>query len=361
MQNRIKIIIIILVFLAAVSAMAIVHSIKRPAVVEQIHTIRVLESLRSPYYLPQYLAQNLGYFKEQNLNVKISTTSPEAIRAALTDGRADIVICGLQKIMFNPGSKFPQPKIFAVAAVRDGSLLLAREDKDMKEFQWQNLKHKTIIGSSHDDSSEIALEDVLRDHGMPPYREVTIYYNIPDNLRTAAFRTGTGNYIQLLEPEASLAEANGYGRVVASVGSAAGNMLVTAYAAMPGSIESNPEIFQRFTNAIYKAQLWMSQHSAEEAAEAAAVSFPNLDKTVLLKSIQRYQSLDIWAASPVIPEESYERFHTAAKNSGEITGSIPFESIVVNNFAQNAVQTVVYVPETEKRNKNFFQRIFDRS
>lgn len=360
MQPRIKIIILILVFLAAVSAVAIGHSIKRPAVVEQIHTVRVLESLRSPYYLPHYLAQNLGFFKEQNLNVTISATSSEAIRAALTDGRADIVICGLQKIMFNPGSKFPQPKIFAVAAARDGSLLLARKDKDTEDFQWQNLKHKTIIGSSHDDSSEIALEDVLRDHGLPPYREVTIYYNIPDNLRTAAFRTGTGNYIQLLEPEASLAEANGYGSVVASVGSAAGDMVVTAYAAMPGGIESNPEIFQRFTNAIYKAQLWMSQHSAEEAAEAAARSFPNLDKTVLLKSIQRYQSMGVWAASPVIPEESYERFHTAAKNSGEIAGSIPYESIVINDFALNAVQTVVYIPEAEKQKKNIFQRFFSR-
>jgi NitT/TauT family transport system substrate-binding protein len=151
-----------LTFLGAVSIAAVVHSVKKPAVVEQTLTVRVLESLRSPYYLPQYLAQNLGFFKEQNLNVTINTTSPEAIRAALADGRADIVICGLQKIMFNPASQSPQPKIFAVAATRDGSLLLARADKDMEGFSWQDLKHKTIIGSSHDDSSEIALEDVLR-------------------------------------------------------------------------------------------------------------------------------------------------------------------------------------------------------
>lgn len=359
MQSRNRIIIIVLILLGALSAVAIGHSLKKPAVVKQIHTVKVLESLRSPYYLPQYLAQNLGFFKEQNLNVTISTTSPEAIRAALADGRADIVICGLQKIMFNPVPKAPQPKIFAVAAVRDGSLLLARKDKDAAGFQWQNLKHKTVIGGSHDDSSEIALEDVLRDHGLPPYREVTIYYNIPDNLRTAAFRAGTGNYIQMLEPEASLAEYNGFGQVVASVGSAAGDMIVTAYAAMPARIESNPEIFQKFTNAIYKAQLWLSLHGAEEAAEAAASSFPHLDQTILLNSIRRYQSLGVWAANPVIPEESYGRFHEAAKNSGEIAGSIPYESIVINDFALNAVQTVVYVPEDEKK-KNIFQRIFNR-
>lgn len=359
MRTRTKIIIVILIFLGVVSAAAVANRVKKPDAAGQIHTVRVLESLRSPYYLPHYLAQNLGFFKEQNLNVTISTTSPEAIRTALADGRADIAICGLQKIMFNPASKLPQSKIFAAAAARDGSLLLTRKDKDLEGFQWQNLKHKTIIGSSHDDSSEIALEEVLRKNGLPPYREVTIYYNIPDNLRTAAFRAGTGNYIQMLEPEASLAESGGFGRVVTSIGSAAGDMVVTAYAAMPGSIESNPEVFQRFTNAIYKAQLWMKQHSAEEAAEAAASYFPNLDRAVLLNSIRRYQSLDVWAANPVIQKESYERFHAAAKNSGEIAGSIPYESIVVNDFALNAVQTVVYIPEPEK--KNIFKRIFGRS
>ena len=155
LQPRTKILIVMLIFLGAVSIAAVVPASRTPCGRTNPYG-RILESLRSPYYLPQYLAQNLGFFKEQNLNVTISTTSPEAIRAALADGRADIVICGLQKIIFNPASQSPQPKIFAIAATRDGSLLLARADKDMESFSWQDLKHKTIIGSSHDDSSEIA-------------------------------------------------------------------------------------------------------------------------------------------------------------------------------------------------------------
>ncbi|MDD4334544.1 MAG: ABC transporter substrate-binding protein [Desulfotomaculaceae bacterium] len=358
MHSRTKLIIVMIILLGSFLSLAIVKSIKRPAAVEQIHAVRVLESVRSPFYLPQYLAQNLGFFQEENLDVTISARGAEAIRTSLIEGRADIVICGLQRIMFNPAAESPQPKIFAVAAARDGSLLLARTDNGLEGFQWQDLKRKTIIGSAHNDSTQIALENVLRDHGLLPYREVTIYYNIPDNLRITAFRAGTGNYIQLLEPEASLVEADGSGRVVASVGSAAGNMAVTAYAAMPGSIESNPELFQKFTNAIYKAQLWLSAHSAEEAAEAAVSSFPNLDKSILLNSIRRYQSLGVWAANPMITGESYEKFHRAAKNSGEITGTIPYESIVINDFALNAVQTVVYVPKADKGNKSFLQRIF---
>lgn len=357
MPVRVKRIIILIVFIS-IAAFLIGHSLKKPAPAPEVYTVRVLESARSPYFLPQYLALDLGFFKEQGLVVNISTTSPEAIRAALADGRTDIALCGLQKIIFNPDAKGPQPKVFATMALRDGSFLLAR--KDPEDFQWQKLKDKAIIGGSQDDSSEIALEDVLRRRGLRPYREVTVYHNIPDALRIGAFRAGTGNCIQLLEPDATVAEFKGYGRVAASVGEAAGDMVVTAYAALPGYIEAKPEAIQRFTNAIYKAQLWLSYHSAEEAAAAAAPSFPNLDREILLKSIERYRALKIWSDTPLVPREPYERFYTAAKEAGEIAAPAPYETTVITDFARRAVETVVYTPEEEKPKKKSIFHIFKR-
>jgi len=332
---------------------------RKPAGKQELHTIRVLESARSPYFLPQYLALNLGFFKEQDLDVKITTTSPEAIRAALADHRTDVALCGLQKIIFNPDAPDrvnTAPIVFATMACRDGSLLLARNNDS--GFQWQKLRNKTIIGSSHNDSSEIALEEVLRQAGVSPYRQVTIYNNIPETLRIGAYRAGTGNYLQLLEPEATAAEMKGYGQVVASVGAAGDDMTVTAYAALPGYIESHPEIIQKFTNAIYKAQLWLKQHSAEEAARAVYPSFSNLEMQVLIKSIERYGTLRIWADNPVVEREPYERFNTAAKNAGEIAAPVPYDTTVVTSFARQAVETVVYDRETEKKKRKTFMMFF---
>lgn len=348
----------ILLWVMLLSAIGLLtrYCLNKPVPVTHIETVRVLESVRSPYFLPQYLALNLGYFKEQELAVSITTTSQEAIRAALADGRTEIAICGLQKILFNPSSKGPQPKIFATLAGRDGSFLLAR--KDIENFQWQNLKDKSIIGGSQDDSSEIALEEVLRQQGQLPNRSVIIYHNIPDTLRLGAFRAGTGNYIQMFEPAASLAESKDYGRVAASVGTAAGDMVVTAYAALPGYIEAKPAVIQKFTNAIYKAQLWLGQHSSEEAAEVVAPLFLNVDRQILIKSIERYRALGIWTSNPLVPRESYVKFQAAAKKAGEIAAPIPYESAVITDFAQQAVETVVYVKEEPKQKKNFFRRFF---
>ncbi len=355
MSPALKKIIIFMVFIS-LAIFLIGQRLEKPATVPETYTVRVLEPVRSPYFLPQYIALNLGFFKEQNLNVNISTTSPEAIRAALADGRTDVALCGLQKIVFSPRSKETQPKVFATMAVRDGSFLISR--KDSEDFQWQGLKKQTIIGGSQDDSSEIALEDVLRSRGLRPFREVTIYHNIPDKLRIGAFRAGTGHYIQLLEPDASMAEFKGYGRVVTSVGEAAGDMVVTAYAALPSYIQAKPEAIQQFTDAIYKAQLWLCHHSAEEAAAVAAPSFPDLDREILLKCIERYRSLGIWTDTPLVPRESYERFHNAAKEAGEMASPAPYETTVIIDFAHRAMETVVYTPEEEKPKKNFFSCFF---
>ena len=130
--------------------------------------------MRSPYFLPQYLALNLGFFKEQNLVVEISTASPDAIRAALLDGRAEIALCGLQKIIFSPNVQTPQPKIFASFVKRR---LPAPVREDPSDFKGE-IKNKTIISGSQDDSSVI-FRDVLKI--MVYFQGITIYYNIPLN------------------------------------------------------------------------------------------------------------------------------------------------------------------------------------
>lgn len=352
MQLKSRLLIAIALLVLLVLLLWIVHSRKGKPEAPEVQTVRVMESVRSPYFLPLYLAQNLKFFEEQNLDVKITTASPGAIRTALNNRRTDIALCGLQKIIFNPDLPVNSeylPKIIGALSLRDGSMLLGRLDNS--KFQWSGLKNKTIIGNSQDDSSGIALESVLRQNNLPPYRQVIIYYNIPETLRLSAFRSGTGNYLQLLEPEASLAEAQNYGRVVASVGETSGDMAVTAFAALPAYIEENPIVIQKFTNAIYKAQLWLKQHSSEEALQAASPSFGNLDRQVLLKSIQRYQSLNIWSDSPQVSREAYERFITAAKEAGEIAGTVPYETAVMNDFALQSIVTVAYDRETEKTKK----------
>ena len=108
-KKRVVFWLMILVLLIPVTFLT--RSILRPPSAP-IHTIRVMESVRSPYFLPQYLALNLGFFKEQNLVVEISTASPgPSAQPCLTAG--PILPCAACKNHFQPQYPTPQPKIFA--------------------------------------------------------------------------------------------------------------------------------------------------------------------------------------------------------------------------------------------------------
>ena len=75
----------------------------------------------------------------------------------------------------------------------------------------------------------------------------------------------------------------------------------TAYFASKSYIEKNSEIIQKFTNAIYKGQLWVESHTPEEIAQAIKPHFPDTDarfkgadSTVLLAEAGRRVQAQGW-------------------------------------------------------------------
>lgn len=135
-----------------------------------------------------------------------------------------------------------------------------------------------------------------------------------------------------------MTELQGKGYIVASVGEASGEIPYTAYFAKKSYIDSNPEIIQGFTNAIYKGQVWVKEHTAREIAEKVQSFFPDTDLDMLEKSIQSYKDIDAWNETPVLKEEAFDRLQTVMQTAGELTEKAPYETIVNNEFAKKAIE-----------------------
>ena len=67
-----RLIVIILVLIIAV-AIGIITTIKQKEGKENLQTIKVNEVTRSVFYAPQYVAINNGYFKENGMNIELTT------------------------------------------------------------------------------------------------------------------------------------------------------------------------------------------------------------------------------------------------------------------------------------------------
>ncbi|MBO8127344.1 MAG: ABC transporter substrate-binding protein [Firmicutes bacterium] len=226
--------------------------------------------------------------------------------------------------------------LFAELTACDGSFLVGR--KPEPDFSWVSLKGKTIIGGRPGGVPEMTLEWCIKSHGLEPLVDVPIIRNLAFTATAGAFSSGTGDYVALFEPTASALEKDGIGYVVASLGETVGPQAYTAFHATKKLISENPDLIQRFTNAIYKGQIWVYEHSPEEIVDAIDEFFPDMDRDLIAKSVARYQSIGAWQKTPILSEEAFYRLQDIMISAGELKERVPFEALVDITFAEKAVE-----------------------
>jgi len=306
----------------------------------ETETIRLNEVTHSVFYAPQYVAINKGFFADEGIEIELTNgQGADKVMTAVISGSADIGFAGPEATIYvyNEGRE-DYAEVFAQLTQRDGSFLIGREPAD--GFQWSDLEGSTVLPGRKGGVPYMTLEYVLKSKGLVPGTDLTFDDSIQYALMTGSFTSGNGDFVTAFEPTASMLEAEGKGYIVASIGEESGEIPYTAYFANKSFLEENPELIQKFVNALYKAQLWVDQHSAKEIAEVVAPSFPDTDTALLESSIERYKEIEAYAKTPLLKEEAFDKLQTVMSDAGELTQKAPYDKLINNTFAQTAVDTI---------------------
>ena len=301
----------------------------------ELQTIQLNEVTRSVFYAPQYIAISNGFFEDEGLKLEITTgQGADKVMTAILAGQSDIGLCGPEAAIYvyNEG-KEDYIEVFAQLTQKDGSFLVSKNPTD--NFSWNDLKGKTVIPGRKGGVPYMTLEYVLKKNGINPSTDLILDDSIKFDLMAGAFTGGNADYVTLFEPTASMTEDAGKGYVVASVGEEAGEVPYTAYCAKKSYIKENSDTIQKFTNAIYKGEQWVKEHSAKEIAEKIQEFFPNTTVESLETSVQKYKDIDAWKDNPVLEESAFDRLQLIMTEAGELTKKAPYEKIINNSFAKN--------------------------
>ena len=338
MKKTIMIIILIAVNIGIITAVVI--NINKNSTKDENGTklVRLNEVTRSVFYAPQYVAIAQGYFKEKGIEVEITTgQGADKVMTAVLAGQSDIGFAGPEaSIYVYNEEKEDHTQVFAQLTKRDGSFLVARDKTD--EFDWNQLKGKTVIPGRKGGVPYMTFEYVLKQKGINPSTDVNLDDSISFDLMAGAFAGGNAEYVTLFEPTASMTEEQGAGYIVASVGAEAGEIPYTAYFAKKSYIAKNEELIQNFTDAIYKGQKWTQEHSAKEIAELIKDFFPSTDVKMLENSIQRYKDIDAWNKTPVLTEEAFNKLQDVIEEAGELEKRADYEKVVNNKYAEQSIK-----------------------
>ena len=336
MSKRIISIIIALVILVAI-IVGIIFVRKQNNTESDSKLIKVNEVTRSVFYAPQYVAITNGYFKNNGIEIELTTgQGADAVMTAVLSNQCDIGFAGPEAsiYVYNEG-KEDYTEVFAQLTKRDGSFLVARKNTD--DFKWTDLKGTTVIPGRKGGVPYMTLEYVLRKNGINPKKDLVLDDSIKFDLMAGAFAAGNADYVTLFEPTASLTAQEEKGYIVASVGKEAGEIPYTAYFAKKSYIDNNEKIIQGFTNAIYEGQKWVAEHSSKEIAEKIQGFFPSTDLKLLEAAIQSYKDINAWNETPVLKEEAFNRLQEVMTSAGELSSKAPYDKIVNNTYAKKAV------------------------
>lgn len=302
-----------------------------------LRTVELHEVTRSVFYAPQYVAISMGFFEDEGLDVRITTSGgSDKAMTALLSGQADICLAGPETgvYVYNEG-KADHPLIVGQLTKRDGSFLVGRTDEP--DFSWESLRGKSIIGGRAGGMPLMTLEYVLKAHGLEPGVDVDVIDSIQFNLMGGALEGGTGDYVTLFEPTATEFERAGKGYIVANVGLASGEVPYTVYLVSQTMLQQDAAFVESFLRAVYRAQRWIATASDREVAEAMEPFFPDASIESLMIVANSYRATDSWKQDPIMQEADYERMLDIIEEAGELSARPDFAALVDNSIAERIV------------------------
>ena len=255
---------------------------------------------------------------------------------AVISGEADIGFMGAEASIYAYQEGATDPVVnFAQLTQRAGNFLVAREE--MPDFKWEDLKGRKVLGGRKGGMPEMVFEYILKQNGLDPQKDLSIDQSIDFGATAAAF-TGdnSADFTVEFEPSATALEKQGAGYVVASLGVDSGYVPYTSYSAKTSYMEKNPDIMQKFTNALQKGMDYVQKHTPEEIARVIEPQFPETDLDTITAIVKRYYDQDTWKKNLVFGQEGFELLQDILEDAGELKERTPYEELVNTEFAQNA-------------------------
>ncbi len=259
------------------------------------------------YYLPLTLAERLGYFKEEGLNVEINDFGGGAKSLqALIGGSVDAVT-GAYEHTIRMQAKGQDIRAVIELGRYPGIVLAVRKDKAASFKSPADLKGMNIGVTAPGSSTHILVTYLMVKAGLQP--DDASFIGVGGGASAvAAMQKGEIDAISHLDPVISKLEATGAVKIAVDTRTTEGTREVfggTNPAAVlylkKDFIDANPKTVQALVNAFYKTLKWLEKATPEQIADTVPEEYWLGDKELYIKALKGTR--ETYSVTGDIPEE----------------------------------------------------------
>ncbi|MBL0086956.1 MAG: ABC transporter substrate-binding protein [Ideonella sp.] len=328
--------------LTALPALLAAPAVVRAQALEKANLTLAVGGKNLLYYLPLTVAEQLGYFKAEGLELKIVDFAggSQALRA-LIGGSADVV-SGAFEHTVNMQAKGQRLRAVALMG-RAPQIVLGVNPKTMPNFKTvADLKGKRIGVTAPGSSTNVMANFVLAKAGLKP-TDVSIVGVGAGSGAIAAMRSGQIDAMSNLDPVITqLTRSHDLKivsdtRIVAESEKVFGGPMPAACLYLPQSfIDKHPRTVQALANAIVRADKWIQAAGPGDIIKAVPESYLLGDRAVYIDAFLAAKG----ALSPdgLFPEKGPETaFRALASIDPEIAkATLDLKAVFTNDFAKAA-------------------------
>lgn len=313
--------------LILIIGMFITYNVLKPKEDESLTKIKLAEVTHSAFYAPLYVAIENGYMKEVGIDIELLLTpGADKVAAAVLSGDVEVGFAGEESAIYvYEGGEEDYLVTFAGLTKRDGQFIVGKESN----FNWKNLEGKEVLVGRKGGMPALNFLNALKNAGVD-ISKVNLNYSIDFASLSGSYIGGVGDYVNLFEPNATLLENEGYGKVVASIGKLSGEMPYTAFYTKKSYLNENKDLLKKFNTAINKGLEYVKNHTAREIAEVILPQFKDTSLDNLESFVNRYKESDSWLETTFIKEEYFKNLEKLMIENKLLDDYVPYNELIYN-------------------------------
>ena len=304
-----------------------------PAPAQELKEVNFSEAVHNLGYINLYVGMHAGLFEKNGLKMNVSAAGGDTQTfAAVLGGSADFAIGDATMAQMSREAGGPGVVVGTVVqrAHYFGVSKNLEPITDPKEFAGL-----TIVTSPDPNTNYSVAKRMLETAGLEIGADTQILQVNPGT-EIGAMLAGQADMAIAYQPSVASAVDQG-AKVVFDFSSYVGPFCNTGIMVLPSTIENDPEMVQALVTSFEEASR-LTYADPDFAKEVARLEFPDLPPEVVDAAIDAQLEYLIPAQSVLVKEDQWQNLIDMQIYLGNVEGMIPFDEIIDNSFAENAIR-----------------------
>jgi NitT/TauT family transport system substrate-binding protein len=295
--------------------------------------IVITEPVHGVSFLPVYVAQKKGYFKDEGIEVKLVTMTGAAFVNAVITGQA---FAFLGSVDHNAFAKVNGKDLKAVSnlVAHANIYIMARLDlmpltTDVPTF----LKGKRIATQTYGRTPHNVLRYFLNKWKLEPGKDVTLIevdsHVVPVTVKARQADAGTS-----AEPFISQAKKQGiWGDPIFNSAKELGPYADTAVSVRGDSIEKDPKLTRGLVKAVMRGLVYVNAHK-NEMVEFSKGEFPTASEEDLKAALNRAFEDQIFSTDGFIPQQAWTTGEAVVRLANILKEPVAYDAVIDMRFVK---------------------------